>query len=249
VQSVLKNLSENREKKAKKTAAFRCCSVRSNKRALFERKLLVLLLTSTAWEHQMTKRVGIYLRVSTAEQTTENQRRELEAVAERHKWLVVSVFEDAGISGAKGREQRPGLDALMKAVARREVDMVAAWSVDRLGRSLTGLLELLTELHAKKVDLYLHQQGLDTSTPSGKAMFQMMGVFAEFERAIIQERVRAGLARAKREGKQLGRPRIPAELETRIREALWESGRLGVRQLAKRFGVSAGTIQRISAAA
>ena len=88
-------------------------------------------------------------------------------------------------SGAKGREQRPGLDALMKAVARREIDMVAAWSVDRLGRSLTGLLELLTELHANKVDLYLHQQGLDTSTPSGRAMFQMMGVFAEFERAMF----------------------------------------------------------------
>ena len=118
------------------------------------------------------RRVALYLRVSTSEQTTKNQRRELEAVAERHGWLVVSAFEDAGISGAKGREQRPGLDALMKAVARREIDMVAAWSVDRLGRSLTGLLELLTELHAKKVDLYRHQQGLDTSTPSGRAMLQ-----------------------------------------------------------------------------
>jgi DNA invertase Pin-like site-specific DNA recombinase len=114
-------------------------------------------------------------------------------------------FEDAGISGAKDREQRPGLDALMKAVARREIDMVAAWSVDRLGRSLTGLLELLTELHAKKVDLYLHQQGLDTSTPSGRAMFQMMGVFAEFERAMIRERVLAGLARARQAGTHLGR--------------------------------------------
>ena len=140
------------------------------------------------------RRVGLYLRVSTSEQTTKNQRRELEAAAKRHGWLVVSVFEDAGISGANGREQRPGLDALMKAVARREIDMVAAWSVDRLGRSLTALLELLTELHAKKVDLYLHQQSLDTSTPSGRAMFQMMGVFAEFERAMIRERVMAGLA-------------------------------------------------------
>ena len=107
------------------------------------------------------RRVALYLRVSTSEQTTNNQRHELEGVAERHGWHVVSIFEDAG-SGSKGREQRPGLDALMKAVARREIDMVAAWSVDRLGRSLTGLLEFLTELHAKKVDLYLHQQGLDT---------------------------------------------------------------------------------------
>src|SRR5262245_51789026 len=107
----------------------------------------------------MTKKVAIYLRVSTADQTTENQRRELEGVAERLGWSVVRVYEDAGISGAKGRDARPGLDSLMKAVSRREVDMVMAWSVDRLGRSLTGLLELLTELHAKRVDLYLHQQG------------------------------------------------------------------------------------------
>ena len=111
------------------------------------------------------KRVALYLRVSTADQTTANQRRELVAVAKRHVWAVVHVFEDAGISGAKSRDERPALDALLKAVARREVDMVAAWSVDRLGRSLTDLLDLLRELHAKGVDLFLHQQGLDTSTP------------------------------------------------------------------------------------
>jgi DNA invertase Pin-like site-specific DNA recombinase len=107
-------------------------------------------------------RVAIYLRVSTTDQTTDNQRRELEAVVSRHRWTVVRVFEDSGISGAKGRDARPGLDALMKGVSRRDFDMVLAWSVDRLGRSLTGLLELLTELHAKHVDLYLHQQGLES---------------------------------------------------------------------------------------
>jgi len=153
------------------------------------------------------KRVAIYLRVSTNEQTTANQRRELKAVANRHSWQVVHVFEDAGISGAKGRDQRPGLDDLLKAVARREIDMVAAWSVDRLGRSLQGLVEVLSDLHSKGIDLYLHQQGLDTSTPSGRAMFQMMGVFAEFERAMIRERVLSGLARAKAEG-VLGRRRL-----------------------------------------
>jgi DNA invertase Pin-like site-specific DNA recombinase len=125
-------------------------------------------------------------------------------VTARHAWTVVSFFEDAGISGAKGREERPGLDALMKAVARREIDMVAAWSVDRLGRSLIDLLDFLRELHAKDVDLFLHQQGLDTSTPSGKAMFQMMGVFAEFERAMIRERVLAGIARARVRVRSLG---------------------------------------------
>jgi DNA invertase Pin-like site-specific DNA recombinase len=126
------------------------------------------------------KPVALYLRVSTSEQTTRNQRRQLEAVARRHGWEVVAVFEDAGISGAKGRNQRPGFAAVMNAVAWRESDLVAAWSVDQLGRSLTDLLEFLKDLHAKRVDLFLHQQGLDTSTPSGRAMFQMMGVFAEF---------------------------------------------------------------------
>jgi len=196
-----------------------------------------------------TKRVAIYLRVSTTDQTTANQRRELEAVAWRHGWLVMSVYEDADISGAKGRDARPGLDAAMKAVARREIDTLVAWSVDRLGRSLTGLLKLLTELHAKKVDLYLHQQGLDTSTPSGRAMFQMMGVFAEFERAMIQERVRSGMARATtsgiKSGNPIGRPRIDEATDAKIRAALGK-GDMGIRKIAQRFGVATGTVQRIA---
>ena len=152
------------------------------------------------------KRVALYLQTSTADQNTQNQRRELKTVAERHGWEVVDVFEDAGMSGGKGRDQRPGLDRLMRGVARREFDLVAAWSVDRLGRSLSDLLDVLKDLHAKEVDLYLHQQGLDTSTPSGRAMYQMLGVFAEFERAMIRERVLAGLARAKDDGVKLGAP-------------------------------------------
>ncbi len=133
------------------------------------------------------------------------------------------MYEDAGLSGAKGRDQRPGLDALLKAVTRREVDLVAAWSVDRLGRSLTDLLGLLTELHAKGVDLYLHQQGLDTSTPSGRAMFQMMGVFAEFERAMIRERVMAGLARAGRKAPSSagGGSRMPTRRRPRPSGRRW----------------------------
>ena len=127
------------------------------------------------------KRVAIYLRVSTSKQDTENQLRELSAVADRSGWEIWKVYEDAGISGAKGRDQRPGLEAMMKAVNAREFDMVATWSVDRLGRSLTDLLGILQDLQEKGVDLFLHQQGLDTSTTAGKAMFQMLGVFAEFE--------------------------------------------------------------------
>src|SRR5271168_2000309 len=105
------------------------------------------------------KRVALYLRVSTAGQTVEHQRRELAAIAKRQGWTIAHTFKDEGISGSKGREKRPGLDALLKGVARRDFDIVAAWSVDRLGRSLQDLIGILDELHAKGVDLYLHQQG------------------------------------------------------------------------------------------
>ena len=157
-------------------------------------------------------------------------------------------ISDQGISGAKGRDKRPGLDRLMQAVARRDVDMVAAWSVDRLGRSLTDLLGVLQELHAKGVDLYLHQQGLDTSTPSGRAMYQMLGVFAEFERAIIRERVMAGLARAKAEGTRLGRPATVADDAAKLKaiRAARAAGE-SIRAIAREHGVGIGTVSRLTA--
>jgi len=193
------------------------------------------------------KRAVLYLRVSTTDQTTANQERELREIAERAGWEVVRVYKDHGISGAKGRDKRPAFDALCRDASTRQFDVVMAWSVDRLGRSLQDLIAFLSELHALKVDLFLKSQGIDTTTPGGKAMFQMMGVFAEFERSIIQERVRAGLRRAKQEGKRLGRPRIAPELEARILAALKVPGRTeGVRKIAKRFGVDPSTVQRIS---
>ena len=194
----------------------------------------------------MAKRVGIYLRVSTKEQTTENQRRELEQVAVRAGWEVVQVFEDAGVSGAKRRDQRPAYDALLKAVARREVDLVAAWSVDRLGRSTQDLVAFLEDLRGHGADLYLHQQALDTTTPSGRALFQMLGVFAEFERAMIQDRVNAGLARARAQGKRLGRPTVSSATEAKIR-ALLATG-MGMGKVAKTVGVGVSVVQRINRA-
>jgi len=180
------------------------------------------------------KRVAIYLRVSTSKQETSNQRRELEAVANRSGWQVVKVYEDAGISGAKDRDKRPGLDAMLKAVNAKEFDMVAAWSVDRLGRSLTDLLGILQGLHDKGVDLFLHQQGLDTSTTAGKAMFQILGVFAEFERGIIRERVNAGLARARANGTKLGRRRVKPSIEQRIKEL--RQGGMGILKIGREVG-------------
>ena len=193
------------------------------------------------------KRAVFYLRVSTIDQTTANQERELREVASRMGCEIVKVYRDHGISGAKGRDKRPAFDALCRDAAKRQFEMVMAWSVDRLGRSLQDLVGFLSELRALRIDLFLHQQGLDTRTPGGKAMFGMMGVFSEFERAMIAERVRAGLARAKSEGKRLGRPPIAADVEKAIRAALSKPGRTeGVRKIAARFGVDPGTVQRIS---
>jgi DNA invertase Pin-like site-specific DNA recombinase len=189
------------------------------------------------------KRVALYVRVSTDGQTIENQLKELETVANKHNWNVVEVFKDEGISGFKGRDKRPGFDALCKSITRKEFDMVASWSVDRLGRSLQDLIGFLAEINSKSIDLYLHQQGLDTSTPSGRAMFQMLGVFAEFERAMIQERVKAGLNRAKMQGKILGRPKVPESTEQAIL-SLRESGK-GIRKIASELGVGVGTVVRV----
>jgi DNA invertase Pin-like site-specific DNA recombinase len=120
------------------------------------------------------KRAALYLRVSTLDQNTDNQEIQLREVAGRAGYEIIRVYRDHGISGAKGRAGRPQFDALCKDAARRKFDLVMSWSVDRLGRSLTDLLEFLREIHALRIGLYLHQQGVDTTTPSGKAMFQMM---------------------------------------------------------------------------
>lgn len=187
------------------------------------------------------------LRVSTNEQTTENQRRELQAICEMQKWEIVEVYEDAGISGAKGRDQRPAYDAMLKDATRRKFDMIMSWSVDRLGRSLQQLVAFLDELHSLKIDLYLHQQGIDTTTPAGKAMFQMCGVFAEFERSMIRERVKAGLKRAKAQGTKLGRRTVGEAKEQEIRE-LRQQG-MGYHKIAKAAGVGVSVVQRVLKAA
>lgn len=189
------------------------------------------------------KRCGIYVRCSTDQQTTENQRRILMEVAERSGWDVVAVFEDQGISGAKGRDQRPGYDALLNAVTRREIDMVAAWSVDRLGRSLPDLIGLLGDLQARRCDLFLHQNAIDTSTPAGRAMFAMAGVFAELERSLISNRVRAGQQRARAAGVRFGRPPIPP-MDIRKVEARLQQGQ-SIRVIAKATGISTASVMRV----
>jgi DNA invertase Pin-like site-specific DNA recombinase len=191
-------------------------------------------------------RAALYLRVSTDEQTTERQERELRAAAAARGWEVVETYSDNGVSGAKGRDRRPEFDRLCRDAVRRRFDLVMAWSVDRLGRSLKDLITFLQELQSVGVGLFLYQQAVDTTTPAGRAMFQMLGVFAEFERAMIVERVRSGMAKARangtKSGKAIGRPRIPDKTRQAIRQA-YAVGGVGMRGLARRFGVSLGTVR------
>jgi DNA invertase Pin-like site-specific DNA recombinase len=190
------------------------------------------------------RRAAIYARVSTDSQTVENQIRELREIAERRGWEVVEeVYTDAGISGAKGRAQRPGLDQLLKDASRRKFDVVMAWAIDRLGRSLIDLLGTIQHLEAVGVDLYLDQQSIDTTTPMGKLVFQITGAFAEFERSMIQQRIRAGLKRAVAQGTTLGRPKVDRELERKAQKQLAKG--VGILRVAKTVGLGTGTVQRI----
>ncbi len=188
-------------------------------------------------------RVALYLRVSTGGQSVEMQRHELEAAAATRGWSVVAVYADEGISGAKGRAGRPQLDLMLKDAVRRRFDVAMVWAVDRLGRSLPDLVASMQELHGAKVDLFILQQGLDTTTPAGRAMFGMLGVFSEFERSMIQSRVKAGLDRARAKGVKLGRRPVPAATEAAIRTRL-EAG-TGMLKIAAELGVGSGTVQRV----
>ena len=190
------------------------------------------------------KRCVIYARVSTDSQTTDNQINELNRVAELKGYKIVHTFKDEGISGAKGRDERKGFDELIKGAVKKDFDMILCWSVDRLGRSLQDLVSFLNEIHSVNCDLYIHQSGIDTSTPSGKMMFQMCGVFAEFERGMIRERVISGQNRAKEQGKHIGRPTNLNDGLVSSIKCMREKG-MGIGRIAKDLKVGVGTIYRV----
>jgi len=190
------------------------------------------------------KRIAIYARVSTDKQTCENQLQELRVIAERMNYTIVDEFIDNGISGMKTRQNRPALDQLMKSATQRRFDMVMCWSIDRLGRSLQNLVEILNELQALKIDLFFLQQGMDTTTPSGRMIFSVFGAIGEFERNLIRERVIAGQKRAVANGVKMGRP---SKMNDGMRSAiqlLREKG-MGIKQIARELKVGIGTVYSV----
>ena len=192
----------------------------------------------------MTKRIALYARVSTDKQTVENQLIELRSLCERLGYSIVQEYTDNGISGAKGRNDRPALDAMLKAATQRKFDMVMCWSIDRLGRSLQNLVEILNELQALGIDLYFQQQVMDTSTPSGRMIFSVFGAIGEFERNLIRERVIAGQQRAKANRVKLGRKSKMSDGMKSAVKLLREKG-MGIKQIARELQIGVGTVYSV----
>jgi len=192
----------------------------------------------------MSRRVCIYARVSTSKQTVENQIQVLKEHSERCGYQITQIYSDNGISGAKGRKDRPALDQMMKDAVHRKFDMVLVWSVDRLGRSVSHLVEVMNELNELKIDLYFNQQSIDTSTSSGRMIFGIFGCISEMERSLISERVTAGLQRAVSQGKKLGRPSKMNDGMKSAVKLLRQKG-MGIKQISKQLQIGVGTVYSV----
>ena len=190
----------------------------------------------------------VYARVSTVAQTTKNQLLELREVARKNGWVIVEELTDDGISGAKGRNERPAFNRLHKMIQDREIDVVLTWSIDRLGRSIQDLVALMGVLEEKRVELYSHQQAIDTRTPAGRMTFSIFAAIAQFERELIKERIHSGLARAKSEGTKLGRPSAVTSTTRETVQQLRTDG-FSIHRIAKRLKIGVGTTRRILLAA
>ena len=192
----------------------------------------------------MHKKAVIYSRVSTNEQTVDNQLKVLREVAKKRGLEVVREISDEGISGATGREVRKGFDELIKGSIKNEWDIILVWDVSRLGRSLKHLVSFLEDIQSANCDMYIHQSGIDTSTASGKMMFGMLSVFSEFERSMIRERVIAGQQRAKSEGKHIGRP---TNVNDGIINAVYQlrQNNVPISRIAKDLQIGVGTVYKI----
>ncbi len=188
-----------------------------------------------------TRRVAIYARVSTAKQTVENQLQELRVVAERNGWHVIAELSDSGISGSKGRDQRPAFDELLKRATRRDFDLIMVWAIDRLGRSIQHLVSFMNDIQSLNVDLYVHQQAIDTTTPSGRMTFSIFSALGEYERELMRERIMAGQRRARSQGVKIGRPsKMNEAVRTSVR--LLRGNGMAIREISKRLEIGVGTV-------
>ena len=191
-------------------------------------------------------RTVIYLRVSTDRQKDKNQLVQLKKMAQAQGWPIEKIYqEDGGISGSKGRAQRPALDAMMKDAARRKFDRLLVWSVDRLGRSVQEVAMIMSDLDKAGVVQFFHVQGIDSSTVYGKAMVQMALVFAELELGIIRDRIHAGLARARAEGKRLGKAPLCDKRRQAVIDIHKENPDDSIRTIARKSGVSPSKVHEI----
>jgi DNA invertase Pin-like site-specific DNA recombinase len=187
----------------------------------------------------INKKVAFYMRVSTTQQTTENQRLELEKYCERQGWKVAKIYEDNGISGSKS--DRPALNEMLQDSNKGKFDVLCVWKIDRLARSTTDLLNILLTLKNNGVDFCSTTQAIDTTTSYGKMVMTFLGAIAEFERDTIIERVKAGIERAKAQGVKLGRPRVAVDV---VRALAMRDEGLGYKQIAKALGVPRTTVYR-----
>jgi DNA invertase Pin-like site-specific DNA recombinase len=195
------------------------------------------------------KRVAIYLRVSKDDQTSDNQRLELERVAEQRNWNVIEIYLDHAVSGRK--DKRPALDRMLRDATHGKLDVVAAWAIDRIGRTQAQCINILATLTEQYVAVYLHQQQVDGTTTAGKAMLGMCAVFAEFEWNTISDRIKSGLARARAEGKRIGRPTsVTSKTESQIRKLRGDPKKpeMGILKIASTVGCGVSTVQRVLAA-
>ena len=190
----------------------------------------------------------IYARVSTNHQNVENQLLELRAAAQRMGVQIIAELTDDGISGAKGRTDRPGFDKIFTMIQRREIDLVMAWSIDRIGRSIQDLVGFMKEVQSAGVGLYVHQQGINTDTPAGRMVFGIFSALGEYELELIRERINAGLARARAQGKKLGRPSNVNESVKASVRLLRERG-YSIHHIARELKIGVGTTSKIIKAA
>jgi DNA invertase Pin-like site-specific DNA recombinase len=190
------------------------------------------------------KSVVIYGRVSTNNQSVSNQLHDLKEVCERNGWTIVDEYIDEGISGTHGRDKRPEFDRLLKDVNRKRFDGILVWDISRLGRSLQHLVSFLNDVISKDIDLYIHKQGIDTSTSTGKMMFGFISVMSEYERTLISERVKSGLETAKRNGKKLGRKTNVNDGTRNVVIELRKSG-MSLNKICKTVGIGSGTVYRL----